>query len=107
MIEAAAIQKLLLSVAIKSLSGAFKLWKERAEKLEAAQFEALLQKNEASKPLDAVVAQRLSVTLKTLNVSEEVLEALRRVDSDAVVQQEIANSIHSGQLHSARLAEIL
>ena len=107
MIEAAAVQKVLLSVAVKSLSGAFKLWKERAEKAEAAQFEALLQNNEASKALDAVIAQRLSVTLKTLSVSEEVLDALRRVDSDPVVQQEIASSIHSGQLHSARLAEIL
>ena len=70
MIEAAAVQKVLLSVAVKSLSGAFKLWKERAEKAEAAQFEALLQNNEASKALDAVIAQRLSVTLKTLSVSE-------------------------------------
>lgn len=96
LIPAAAASKFLFGFAQKAIVAAIKKAKEQADARAAEGLDELLKSIETGKPLATKLAQRITVSLKSLKVADNVVERLRSLDQDAILQTEFVAAYLSG-----------
>lgn len=90
--------KFFSSLAKTALFTAIKKAKEQADQQSAKELDKLLREHQRAKSLGEKIEQRLMVSLQELRVSSDVIERLRKLESDAVISEELAGLVLAQKL---------
>ena len=92
------ISGFLLGLGQKCIVAAIKKWKETNDKAKAAKSIAVISEHEAAKRISLKIEQRITASVRRLNLSQEQLEILVAVENNPTLKEELAGLYIRGEI---------